>query len=150
MSRGVAGGIFDSLPSQQGLGFGTGASIRISQGQKEILKIQKKGVEETVKRSLKLLVNNYNLDLESYRNLGRRAKLTNAAMLQLYERLKLGENIEPLSLIEASRNQIQGKAAFLAVQIRFLMSEDKLARLIFYGDYNLPPATIESLEEKKP
>ncbi len=149
MSRGVAGGVFDGLPSQQGLGFGTGASIRITKAQKEIFKIQQKGVMETVKRHLKLLVNNYNLDLESYGNLKRRVELTKATMDQLYERLVLGANVDTLDLIEASRNQIQANTSFLAVQVRFLASEDKLARLIFHGEYNMPPAIIESLEELK-
>ncbi len=149
MSRGVAGGVFDNLPMQAGLGFGTGASVRISKAQKEILNLQRKGVEETVKRYLKLLVGNYNLDLENFINLRRRVELTKTTSDQLYERLNLGENIEALALIEASRNHIQADTAFFALHFRFLSNQDKLSRLIYHGDYSKVPAALEIIKEKK-
>ena len=67
MSRGVAGGVFDSLPTQDGLGFGTPASMRVVSAEKELLRVQRRGAEETIKRQLRLLVSNYNLDLEGMR-----------------------------------------------------------------------------------
>lgn len=149
MSRGLTGGVFDGLSTQQGLGFGTAASVRITKAQKELFKIQKKGIEETVRRHLKLLVNNYNLDLKSYANLKKRVELTKAAMDQLYDRLRLGQNVNTFDLIEASRNLVQANTAFAAIAFRFLTSEDKLSRLIFHGDYTLKPVVIESLEESK-
>jgi outer membrane protein TolC len=63
MSRGAGGGVFDNIPVTPGLGFGTAPSMRIVSAQKDILKLQKLGAEEVIKRQLKLLVNNYNLDL---------------------------------------------------------------------------------------
>lgn len=148
-SRGVAGGVFDSIPIQDGLGFGTPSSIRISNAQKDILKTQRKGVEEVLKRHLKLLVSNYNLDLENYRNLKRRVELTSATNDQLMDRLRLGQDIDILDLIEASKNHIQADTAFFAVKFRFISNEDKLARLIFYGDYSKQPIDIESLKKRK-
>lgn len=147
LSRGVAGGVFDNIPMQDGLGFGAPASMRIIASQKEILKLQKKGVEETVRRHLKLLVSNYNRDLESYANLKRRVELTSATNLQLFERLSLGQNVDILELIEASRNRIQADTAFFGVKYRFLTNEDRLARLIFHGDYSMDPVVIESLRK---
>ncbi len=149
MSRGVAGGVFDYLPMQAGLGFGTGVSVRISKAQKDILKLQRKGAEETVKRYLKLLVSNYNLDLENFVNLKRRVELTRNISDQLYERLNLGENIEALALIEASRNHIQADTAFFALHFRFLSNQDKLSRLIYHGDYSKVPAVIEIIRKKR-
>jgi outer membrane protein TolC len=148
MSRGVGGGIFDSLPVQDGLGFGTPASLRIVSAQKEILQAQQKGIEETLKRHLKLLVNNYNLDLENYANLKKRVELTSTTNEQLYERLRIGQDVAILDLIEASRNHIQADTAFFAVKFRFLTNEDKLARLIFYGDYSKQPVSIDELRKK--
>ncbi len=148
MSRGVAGGIFDGLPMQDGLGFGAPASMRIVSAQKEILKTQRKGIEETIKRQLKLLVSQYNLDLESYSNLKRRVELTEATNEQLFERLSLGQNVDVLELIEASRNHIQANTSFFAIQYRFLTNEDRLARLIFHDDYRMPPVLIERLTKK--
>lgn len=149
ISRGVAGGIFDGLPMQPGLGFGTPASMRIVSAQKELLNVQRKGVEETLKRQLRILVNNYNLDLENYDNLRRREELTKQALDQQFERLHLGQNVEILDLVEASRNHIQADTSLFAVKFRFLANEDKLARLIFHGDYTKQPVVIDSLKQKR-
>ena len=150
MSRGVGGGVFDGIPIQDGLGFGAPASMRIVSAQKEILKTQRKGIEETLKRHLKLLVKQYNLDLESYANLKRRVELTVSANEQLFERLSLGQDVDMLELVEASRNHIQADTSFFAIKYRFLTNEDKLARLIFHGDYTMKPILIESLKKASP
>jgi outer membrane protein TolC len=147
MSRGVNGGVFDSLPVQNGLGFGTGASIRIVKTQKEILKVQKKAVEETVKRQLKLLVNNYNLDVDNYKNLKERVTLSKNSLDQIYRRIQFGESIDSLQLIESSRNLIDAETSLFSVMFRFLNSEDKLARLIFYGDYDKAKDAIKRVQK---
>ncbi|MCC7442686.1 MAG: TolC family protein [Bdellovibrionales bacterium] len=144
-SSGVAGGVFDSLPKQPGLGFGTAASMRIVEAQKELLKLQKRGIEEILKRQLKLLVTTYNLDLENYGNFVRRKRLTREANEQLYERLRLGQDVEIIELIEASRNHIQADTSLFAMKYRFMSNSDRLARLIFHGDYSKEPIVIESL-----
>ena len=149
MSRGSAGGVFDNIPIQDGLGFSLPASMRIASAQKEILKVQKRGIEETVKRHLKLLVSNYNSDILNYTNLKRRVELTAATNEQLFERLRLGYDVDMLTLIESSKNHIQADTAFFAVQFRFVTNEDKLARLIFHGDYTKQPIVIESLKKRK-
>lgn len=148
LSRGVAGGVFDNLPLQDGLGFGTAASFRIAKAKKEALKIQKAGVEETLKRQLNLVISNYNLDLGNYSNLKRRVFLTDQSLKQLQEKMRLGETVDSLELVESSRNRIQAEASFFSVKVRFLANEDKLARLIFYGDYEVPPAVIDELKER--
>jgi hypothetical protein len=147
LSRGLNGGIFDNLPVQSGLGFGTGASIRIVRTQKEILKVQKTAVEETVKRSLKQLVNNYNLDVENYNNLKYRVYLAKDSLKQIYQRIQFGENVDSLQLIESSRNVIDAETALFSVSFRFLNSEDKLARLIFYGDYSKSKEALQRMQE---
>lgn len=149
LSRGAAGGVFDNLPRQQGLGFGTPASVRIVSAQKEIMRTQRRGIEETIKRQLRLLITNYNMDLENYTNLKRRLDLTCAANTQLYERLQLGHDVDAIELIESSRNHIQADTAYFAVQYRFITNEDKLARLIFHGDYSRRPVTIESVQARR-
>lgn len=151
ISRGAGGGIFDNIPVTPGLGFGTGPSMRIVSAQKDILKLQKEGAEEVIKRQLKLLVNNYNLDLENYRNLKKRTDLAKAALDRLFERLSLGENFDMLTLVEASRNHLSAAISFYSVQYRFLLNEDKLGRLIFHGDYaNLPNAQKQIEDGRKP
>ena len=151
MSRGASGGVFDNIPVTPGLGFGTAPSMRIVSAQKDILKLQKQGAEEIIKRQLKLLVNNYNLDLENYRNLKKRTELAKAALNQLFERLSMGENFDMLTLVEASRNHLSAAISFYLVQYRFLLNEDRLSRLIFHGDYSKLPNAQKQIEEgRKP
>lgn len=145
-SRGLTGGVFDNLPLQSGLGFGTAASLRIVRTQKEILKVQQKAVKETVKRHLKLLVNNYNLDLSNYRNIKQRVYLASTSLNNMYNRLRLGEEVDSLALIEASRNYIEADTSLFAVMYRFLSSEDKLSRMIFHGDYSQSRKAVEKVK----
>ncbi len=147
-SRGVAGGIFDNVPIQDGLGFGLPASIEISKSQTEMLKLQRQGAEETLKRQLRLLIASYNIDLQNYPGLERRVELTKAINSQLYNRMRLGEDIDLLTLIEASRNHVQANTALYSAKFRFLMSDDKASRLLFNGDYANEPAKIETLRAR--
>jgi outer membrane protein TolC len=142
LSRGLSGGVFDDLPVQAGLGFGTAASLRIVRAQKEILNVQKRAVTETVKRHLKLLIDNYNLDLANYKNQKERVRLSTTSLNNLYQRIRFGEQVESLALVEASRNRIDAEAALHAVMYRFLSSEDKLSRMIFHGDYTGHKAAV--------
>ncbi|HPI41012.1 MAG TPA: hypothetical protein PLJ21_09410 [Pseudobdellovibrionaceae bacterium] len=150
MSRGVAGGIFDNLPSGNGLGFGNGASLKIIDAQKEIMKTQKIGVEETLKRQLRAVANQFNSDIFNYSNFKRRVELSRESKNALLRRVQLGENIDVLELSESSRNQIQAETALFAVQFRTLNSQDRFNRLIFNEDYSMNPPLIDSLKGGKP
>lgn len=147
LSRGLTGGVFDNLPAQAGLGFGTGASLRIVRAQKEILRVQREAVAETVRRHLKLLVDNYNLDVSNYHNYKRRVSLAKNSLKNLYKRIRFGEEVTSLELIEASRNHIEADTALNAVMYRFLSSEDKLSRMIFHGDYAKHQEAVERLQK---
>lgn len=149
VSRGIGGGIFDSLPTQLGLGFGHSASIRISRTQKEILKIQREAVAETVRTQLNQLINSYNLDVDNYRNQKLRVELARENLKLIYQRIQFGERIDSLQLIEASRNVIDADTSLFSVMYRFLNSEDKLARLIFHGDYAKAQDATKILQEVK-
>lgn len=147
MSRGLSGGVFDGIPVQNGLGFGTNASLRIVRSQMEMLKIQQNAVTETVKRHLKLLVHNYNADLSNYRNTKKRLDLAHNILNGLYQRIQLGDDVDSMKLIEASRNVIEADTVLFSTMYRFLSSEDKLSRMIFNGDYAKSPIAIERLKE---
>jgi len=145
MSRGAAGGVFDSIPVQQGLGFGTGASIRIGEAQKELLALQSRGVQETLRRQLQLLVRNFNSDLERHSELVRRVELTRANLADLDFRARLGEVLELETLLAANRENFQAETAFFGIQFRFLIHQERLSRLLFHGDYQKSPAELEKL-----
>lgn len=136
MSRGAGGGVFDGLPVSKGLGFGTGGSIRIAKAQKEIIRTQRRGSEETLKRSLNLLVETYNLDLVSYRNVKRREYLTRSIITDLQARLRFGEAVDAEDLIRASEAHIEAETALAGVKLRVVTAEDKLSRMLLRGDYS--------------
>jgi hypothetical protein len=149
-SRGVAGGIFDSIPIPSGLGLGREAAVKILNAQKEIMKTQKTGVEETLKRQLRAVGLQYNSDLANYENFKRRVILSKESKDSIIRRIKLGENIDVIELSESSRNQILAETALYTVQYRVMNSTDRLQRLIFDGDYAMNPPLIDSLKGNKP
>lgn len=149
MSRGTAGGVFDNLPTPDGLGFGQGPAMKIVKAQREILLTQKRGVEETLKRQLKRSVNFFNSDLNNYGSFTRRAMLTRESKQHMMKRVQMGEDVNIAELAEVSRNQIQAETSLYAVRYRMLVSLDKLDRLIFDNDYSMPPPVIESLKGGK-
>lgn len=144
-SRGTANGIFDDVPIQDGLGFGTPASVQVAKSKTEMLKVQKQGAEETLKRQLKLLITNYNLDIENYKGLKRRVELSKQSANSLLSRMRLGEDIDTLLLVEASRNHVQADSALFGAQFRFLINRDKFDRLTFQGDYLNEPVSLNKL-----
>lgn len=147
ISRGVAGGIFENLPTSNGAGLGTAPAIRIVDAEKEVMKTRKLGVEETLKRQLQVVALQYNSDLLNYSNFKKRIQLSRESKESIIRRLELGENLDVLELSEASRNEIQAETALYAVQYRVMNSYDRLERLIFSGDYSLSPPLIESLKK---
>lgn len=148
VSRGVAGGVFDSIPISNGLGFGREASTKILNAQREIFKTQKTGVEETLKRQLKSVGVQFNSDINNYQNFVRRAELAKSSKESILRRLQLGENIDIVALSESSRNEILARTALFTVQYRVLNTQDRLQRLLFEGDYNMNPPLIDSLKGK--
>ncbi|MBX9767201.1 MAG: hypothetical protein K2X47_08020, partial [Bdellovibrionales bacterium] len=147
LSRGVGGGVFDNLPIQDGLGFGTGASMRIVRTQKEILSVQKIAVAETLKRNLSNIISGWNLDVENHKNAKSRLGLAIDVFDGMKEKLRLGQYVESLDLMDASRNKMQAEIALVALRCRLAGYKDRLARVVFEGDYNRPPS-LEKFEEK--
>lgn len=146
ISRGVAGGIFDNIPIPNGLG-GKEASLKILNAQREILKTQKTGIEETLKRQIRSVGTQYNSDLANYSNFKRRVQLSKESKNALLRRLQMGEDIDVVQLSDNSRSQILAETALLTVQYRVMNSTDRLQRLIFDGDYSMNPPLIDSLKE---
>lgn len=150
ISRGTAGGIFDSMPVPSGAGLSTEYAMKIVDTQKDIMKLQRTGIEETLKRQLRNVSTQYNLDLNNYSNFKKRAALSKDSKNSIIRRLQLGENIDVLVLSETTRNQIQAETALYAVQFRIMTSIDRIQRLIFDGDYSMVPPLIASLRGVTP
>ena len=146
ISRGAAGGIFDNIPIPSGLGAGHGNAMNIVASQREIVRTQRRAVEETLRRQFRSVGFQYNSDLSSYADYRRRVVLAKESKNALLRRMQLGENIDVLKLSEASRNQILAETASFTVQYRVLNSIDRIQRLIFDGDYSMAPPLIQSLK----
>jgi len=145
ISRGVAGGIFDNIPIPNGLA-GKDAAMKIVDSQKELMKTQRIGVEETLKRQFRAVSTQYNSDISNFNNFKRKVQLSKDSKNSMIRRIQLGENVDVSELSEVSRNQIQAETSLLAVRYRFITSVDRIQRLIFDGDYTMNPALIESLK----
>lgn len=133
-SRGVAGGVFDNIPITEGF-FGSDASMKIAKAQGRMFKLQKTGVEETLRRQLRNLVNQYNSDIRNYGLYSRRSQLAKESNDALLGRAQLGESVNSLEFSENVRNRIQAETNKFAAVARVLVNRDRLDRMTFRGDY---------------
>jgi len=147
ISRGVGGGVFDHLPDSGGLGFETGPKVSIVKSEKKILGLQKKGIEETIKRQVNLVVEKFNLNLISNQDSKKRLEITSNQVEEMYERLNLGDDsIDLYDLAEAVRNETISRTLYYESAFSHMVTKDRLERLIYYGDYDKNPAGIEGLK----
>jgi hypothetical protein len=145
-SRGVGGGIFDSMPIPSGLGFATAPSLRIVEAERQRFVIQLKGIEETVKRDLSSMVSLFNLEVDAFPNLIERADLASEVMVNLKDRLTFGEDLDLVLLGEGYKGFVTAQSSLSQAQFRFLMFKERLMRLTFNEDYQLMPAVLEEIE----
>ncbi|MCM0606513.1 MAG: TolC family protein [Xanthomonadaceae bacterium] len=151
LARGFTGSQFDSMPIQPGLGFGTPASIRIARGQQNLLILQKWVIEEVIKKQIKNLILDVELDFSNLENITKRVEYTKGLLDITYKRISMGEEVDLLHLVEASRNHIAAEMSEQEVELRFYKHMERKNRLLIEDVYNQQPVEIESLgkfEEK--
>jgi hypothetical protein len=141
-SRGVAGGVFDHLPLQEGLGFGSGASLRIIRKESQILEIQMEGLKETLARQLNTVIDRNNADLDQYDNLLERKILSDEQWLMFKTQIAMGETVDFGALIETTEMAMGVNLLMNQLNYRFLMSRQKLERLLLRGDYGKAPNAL--------
>lgn len=134
ISRGVAGGIFDAIPQTSGV-FGKNATMKIVDAQREILTTQRTGIEETVRRQLRALANQYNSDLQMHSQYSRRLQLARESNEALLRRAELGEQLNATEFSDNVKTRIQAETAIFAMQYRLFSNIDRLQRLTFTADY---------------
>lgn len=134
ISRGVAGGIFDAIPSTSGI-FGKNATMKIVDAQRQILVTQRTGIEETIRRQLRALANQYNSDLQMYSQFVRRHQLAKESNEALLRRAEFGEQLSALEFSENVRAMIQAETSLFAMHYRIFSNSDRLQRLTFTADY---------------
>lgn len=139
IARGVGGGIFDDIPIQRGLGFGAGHTLAILRSKEEIMKLQLKGIEETIRNQLRVLVNIYNSDLDYYRQLQHRLIMTKNILASYHDRLSLGESVDVWDIVEASKSVMNAEIQLQALMSRVLDNSERLERQLMSGGYTRAP-----------
>ncbi len=139
LSRGVAGGIFDDIPIQRGLGFGRGATMAIIRSKENQIKLQQKGVTETIKHQLRLLIESYNLDLENFHTISRRKEIAQELFKELNERILMGAEVDFQELTEVSRTLISAQTSMAGLSHRYFAHVDRLNRMMLTADYGNRP-----------
>ncbi len=152
-SLGEGNGVFDHIPIQDGLGFGMGASIRISKSEGRILKTQLKGTIETIKKQVNVLVNEYNSLINNYTITQERIQLAQSNYNAMMSHIAVGGTLDVMEMVEILDNLYASKILLLSYKFRFSDLVEKLKRITFTGDYAIGPKAIEKfvvIEEKAP
>lgn len=140
-------GAFEDIPVQDGLGFGLGASLRISKSEGRILKIQLKATIETLKKQVNLLVNEHNSLIENFDIMKQRATLAESNYQAMVDYISIGGEIDALEMIEILDNLYASKILQVSYRLRYADLVEKLKRMTFTGDYlnkrNFSKATTE-------
>ncbi len=147
LSRGVAGGVFDHLPSPDGLGFATAPGLKIINSEARILEIQKRGITETLKRQLKASIDLISAAIDISPLQSKKVNLSEENIEQLKDRLRIGEKINLVEMANYIQTKNLAKASWLETQYRFMFNRDRLNRLLFWEDYDLLPGAVEGAKK---
>lgn len=138
MTRGVANGVFDSIPVQDGLGFGVGSTIAVGRSYIAQIKLQQEGAMQTLSRQVQAMVTSFNLDLDRYSNANQRRSIAEKLYKMQIERLSLGQSVPALELIESLEQGLRARTDALMVETRLRQTTEKVSRITFEGeDYNV-------------
>ncbi len=143
-SLGEGNGVFDHIPIQDGLGFGMGASIRISKSEGRILKTQLKATIETIKKQVNVLVKEYNSLITNYSITLERIQLAQANYDAMMNHVSIGGTLNVMEMVDILDNLYASKILLLSYEFRFSDLVEKLKRITFTGDY----ATVPELNLK--
>jgi len=148
IARGINGGVFDNIPLQDGLGFGAGPSIRIARSESHILTIKENATKEVIKKNLYTLVNKYNSFIVNIDNQNERLNLAVKNYDLLQTQILIGQNVDPLEILESITNLLNVKLALLNYKYDAVASTERLTRIILNGDYvKVDPVLDEVLND---
>lgn len=144
-ARGAAGGIFNNIPLQDGLGFGLGSSLRITKSQGHIIDLNANATKEVIKKNLYNLVNNFNSYIENIENQNERFKLATDNYETVKSQLILGMNIDPLEMLTSIENLFDASISLTNYKYEVVNTMEKLKRSIFNGDYSKREGKLEAV-----
>lgn len=144
-ARSAAGGVFNGIPIQDGLGFGMGSSLRIARSQGHIIDLNSRATKEVIKKNLYNLVYNFNSFIDNIENQNKRFQLA----LDNYEIVKtqilLGMRIDPLEILTSIDNLFDASISLRNYKYEIVTTMEKLKRSIFNGDYSKRESMLEQL-----
>lgn len=135
LSRGVAGGVFDDLPTNSGWGFSTKASFALTKNKEAQLRTQQTGVMETLKRQVLRLVDQDRLLTEKETALKERKNHLENQWEILLDRLQFGMNAAMDELIYNRQAYAETEIALININILRSQLNDKAQRLMWWDVY---------------
>lgn len=142
ISRGFAGGVFDSVPTDGGLGFGTPTQIKIAKDQTAILTKQKEAALAMIKMQ-------YTSAQEINTNLIEQltaAKEIYQFSIQRVENLKdkmyLGQKINLAEFSDALLGLSKSTAQVYVIQYQMKQNQYKMDRILWLSDFKDRPSNI--------
>lgn len=135
ISRGTAGGIFDDMPVSQGLGFSNGKQIDIVKSKESVMKLQLKGIEETLKRQVLNVSQEHNASLRIRSLQKERLELSELNFKAMSEKFDVGNPVSLGDFSQTVLSLLQSQAAYSEALYSFIINYDKLQRMAFVGPY---------------
>ncbi len=135
MSRGVRGGVFDHLPNADGLSLANGPARKIVATEASVLRTERTGIAETIKRQVKSAVDTYNSSVEFYSYHEKRLALSTENIEQIKIRISVGEKLDLPNFLQFIHSRNTALSTIVQARYRVLLAQDKIDRLVFAGAY---------------
>lgn len=142
----IAGnGVYDNVPSQDGLGFGIGPSLKISKSKEKQLLIRKKATIETIKLNAIVSTKKFNSTINGFQNIYSQKISAERAYRMMLDSMSLGDITPPDKMLNILNNSFSSQVLFLGYSFDFIKELDNLKRLTFTPPYSLLPSDIDNL-----
>ena len=144
-ARSSAGGVFNSIPLQDGLGFGMSSTLRIAASEGKILDINIKATKEVIKKNLYNLVYSFNSYIENIDNQNKRLQLADDNYNIIKTQLVLGVSVDPLEMLTSIENLFDASISLVNYKYEVVNTMEKLKRSIFNGDYTKKEGKLDDI-----
>lgn len=135
IARGAGNGVFDSVPIQDGFGFGMNSSLKIHKSQTELLKKQREGVVQILTRQNQSIQKNFQRIKESSLVIEERMKIVNQELDILKMQMTIGSPVHPIQLLNLQQKKILVGIESIANYFQEKIEIEKIKRLYGQEDY---------------
>lgn len=134
-ARGLTGGIFDSLPEPNGLGFGLGPTIQIAKKQTNIVQLQRQGSIQTQEKAYAQAVSMLDTQRRVIENAEARAAKIEEALAIMESRTRIGLPLDPNRLFELLRDRVAARVEATLNQLHLALAIERKHRIINISEY---------------